>query len=143
MRRIGFAAVGLVAAFAIATLWLGGCGEEPGEDTLGSATAASTAEGVAPEGPGCGCDHAGAADDCGCGRAGKKGFVDENGDGICDHMADGGCRCGHHGAAGDCGCGGEAGGCGCGHAGKRAFVDEDGDGICDHRGAAPCPCGSH
>lgn len=50
----------------------------------------------------------------------NTGFVDANGDGICDHAGQGGCQCqGLHG---------------------RRFIDEDRDGVCDHAGQAGCQC---
>jgi hypothetical protein len=61
-----------------------------------------------------GCAAQGACPGC-TGRG--PGFVDEDGDGVCDHRQ----------AGGACpGCNGNS----------RGFVDEDGDGVCDHRQAA-------
>ncbi|MCC6165876.1 MAG: hypothetical protein IT329_01490 [Caldilineaceae bacterium] len=59
-------------------------------------------------------------------------FVDEDGDGICDHSQDGaghGAGCHQHGQMGYS----HGMGMGMGH----SFVDEDGDGVCDN-----CPAGN-
>ncbi len=67
----------------------------------------------------------GCAGDCGRG----PGFVDEDGDGVCDHAGE---RGHGHGFVDEDGDGV------CDHAGERGhgpgFVDEDGDGACDHAG---------
>ncbi len=57
-----------------------------------------------------------------CGHG--AGFIDENGDGVCDRAGMEGCQCrGRHG---------------------KQFIDEDGDGACDHAKTKGCGCrGSH
>lgn len=77
-----------------------------------SAFAASEAPGyVDADGDGI-CDYAAS---CRIRRGNGAGFVDEDGGGICDRSASGGMRCGN---------------------GRRThFVDSDGDGACDNAGA--------
>ena len=60
------------------------------------------------------------ADDSRCPCGHNTGFVDEDGDGVCDHAGQGGCQCqGRHG---------------------QQFVDEDSDGACDLAKTNGCKC---
>lgn len=72
------------------------------------------------------CDNCGISCPCGaaCTECGR-GCVDADGDGICDHYAAGQARgCGHRNAP--------RGGCG------RNYADTDGDGVCDNYSTAQC-----
>lgn len=79
----------------------------------------------------------GVCDNYGTG-AGCVGFVDANGDGVCDNCgATSGTGCGHFvDANGDGICDNHGTGCGHGHGGGCGgnFVDADGDGVCDNFG---------
>lgn len=79
----------------------------------------------------------GVCDNYGTG-AGCAGFVDANGDGVCDNCgATSGTGCGHFvDANGDGICDNHGTGCGHGHGGGCGgnFVDADGDGVCDNYG---------
>lgn len=77
----------------VAVLALGAAACNPEDAERGAAR-------ISDESAGEGCPHGG------------QGFVDEDGDGACDH-------------AGSC----------------PNFVDEDGDGVCDLRGTGGCGCG--
>lgn len=79
----------------------------------------------------------GVCDNYGTG-AGCAGFVDANGDGVCDNCgATSGTGCGHFvDANGDGICDNHGTGCGHGHGGGCGgnYVDADGDGVCDNYG---------
>jgi len=132
----------LIAAGAMLAVTQLGCAEnDPAPANTGQAVTAST-ESVTPPA----CPHRGGlGGQPGCpgdGRCGCPNFVDADGDGICDHRADGQCPgrggCGLAGSDGGMcphrggGCAAQGGACG-------MFVDADGDGVCDHHGQ----CGRH
>ncbi len=107
---------------------------------IGVALAQGPEPGVPPFGQGAGfvdedgdgvCDYAGT----GQGMGHRHGFVDEDGDGVCDNFVD-------EDGDGVCDYAGTGQGMGHGHGFvdqdgdgvSDNFVDEDGDGVCDHAG---------
>jgi hypothetical protein len=110
-KIMAWALVAALAAFAIPTMALAGTGGTSSSTAAGNtspATVASTADVSSSA-----ADVAASAWNQICGNTNCPGYVDADGDGVCDN-------CGAVNGVGNAGCPG--------------YVDEDGDGVCDNRG---------
>lgn len=139
MKKVIIACIIVLCMALVPAVAFAAGASQPEATELPQAEYQAVAENPAPEAQAPDAPEASQAAEQGAPRA--SGYVDADGDGVCDNYASGG-NGRHHGAYVDADGDGD-GICdnyGTGTGGRHgAFVDADGDGVCDNYGTGQCP----